>query len=194
MTARILLSPPDVGAEEEAAALRAIRSGWVAPTGPDVTAFEEEIAARCGVSHAVAMSSGTAALHLALLGVGVRPGDVVIVPTMTFVASANAVVYTGARPVFVDVTADGNLDPRLVDTAITEQQRAGRRVAAVMSVDLLGRCADYDALTRLCADAGIALVEDAAESLEPRMRARVGCARPARSEPRRPCRSTGTRS
>lgn len=159
------MSPPDVGIEEEEAVLRAVRSGWVAPTGPEVTAFEEEMAERCGVAHAVAVSSGTAALHLALDGVGVRPGDVVVVPTMTFVASANAVVYTGATPVFVDVLEDGNLDPELLDSAIVSLRASGRRVAAVMTVDLLGRCADYDLLSAVCARHEVPMVEDAAEAL-----------------------------
>ncbi|MDP3893069.1 DegT/DnrJ/EryC1/StrS aminotransferase family protein [Nocardioides sp.] len=165
MTKRLLLSPPDVGALEEEYVLRALRSGWVAPTGPEVNAFEKEVADRCAVSNAVAMSSGTAALHLAMLGLGVARGDVVIVATMTFVASANAVVYTGARPCFVDVGADGNLDADLLDEAIADQTRRGNRVAAVMSVDLLGRCADYEALMGVCARHGVPLIEDAAEAL-----------------------------
>ena len=125
MTGRVLMSPPDVGELEEEYVLRALRSGWVAPTGPEVTAFEQEIAVRAGVAHAVAMSSGTAALHLAMVAMGVQPGDVVIVATMTFVASANAVAYTGAQPCFVDVEAEGNLDPHLLDRAITEQRSQG---------------------------------------------------------------------
>jgi dTDP-4-amino-4,6-dideoxygalactose transaminase len=159
------MSPPDVGPAEEEAVLRAVRSGWVAPTGPEVTAFEDEMAARCGVEHAVAMASGTAALHLALQGVGVRPDDVVLVPTMTFVASANAVVYTGARPVFVDVRSDGNIDPGLLAEAVTTLRSEGESVAAVMSVDLLGRCADYDELVAVCNGHEVPLVEDAAEAL-----------------------------
>jgi dTDP-4-amino-4,6-dideoxygalactose transaminase len=162
---RLLMSPPDVGLAEEEAVLRAVRSGWVAPTGPEVTAFEDEMAARCGVAHAVAMVSGTAALHLAMEGVGVRPGTVVVVPTLTFVASANAVVYTGARPVFVDVNADGNLDPDLLGQALATLRSEGERVSAVMSVDLLGRCADYDLLLEVCAAYDVPLVEDAAEAL-----------------------------
>lgn len=166
MTIRLLMSPPDVGALEEEYVLRAIRSGWVAPTGPEVTAFESEIAERCGVSHAVALSSGTAALHLALLGVGVTPGDVVIVPTMTFVASANAVAYVGADLFFVDsVEDDGNVDVDLVSQAIEKVQASGRRVGAVMSVDLLGKLADYDRLTEVCRRHSVPLVEDAAEAL-----------------------------
>jgi dTDP-4-amino-4,6-dideoxygalactose transaminase len=166
VTERLLMSPPDVGELEEQYVLAAIRSGWVAPTGPDVTGFEQEIAQACGVSHAVAMSSGTAALHLAMLGVGVEPGDVVVVATMTFVASANAVTYTGAVPFFVDVLEeDGNLDPELLRSAVEQIRRSGRRVGAVMSVDLLGKVADYTAIGAVCAELDVPLIEDAAESI-----------------------------
>jgi dTDP-4-amino-4,6-dideoxygalactose transaminase len=162
---RVLMSPPDVGELEEEYVLRALRSGWVAPTGPEVTAFEGEVAERIGVGHAVALSSGTAALHLAMLGVGVEPGDVVIVSTLTFAASANAVVYTGAHPCFVDCRADGNLDPVLLDEAIRDQRSQGRRVAAVMAVDMLGRVVDVDAVAAVCESHGVPLLEDAAEAL-----------------------------
>jgi dTDP-4-amino-4,6-dideoxygalactose transaminase len=166
VTDRLLMSPPDVGPLEEQYVVSAIRSGWVAPTGPDVTAFENEMAEACDVAHAVAMSSGTAALHLAMLGVGVQPGDVVVVATMTFVASANAVTYTGAEPFFVDVLEeDGNLDPDLLRSAIQQIRAGGRRVAAVMAVDLLGKVADYTAITSVCAELEVPLIEDAAESL-----------------------------
>ena len=163
---RVLMSPPDVGQLEEDAVVRAMRSGWIAPTGPEVTAFEDEMAARIGVLHAVAMSSGTAALHLALVAIGVRADDVVIVPTMTFVASANAVVYTGATPCFVDVLSeDGNLDADLLADAIADLRSNGRRIAAVMAVDLLGKCADYASIEKVCAEAEVPLIEDAAEAL-----------------------------
>lgn len=166
MAERVLLSPPDVGHLEAQAVARAMRSGWIAPTGPEVTAFENEIAERVDTPYAVATSSGTAALHLCLLGVGVSPGDVVLVPTMTFVASANPVVYAGATPCFVDVREeDGNVDPDLLGLAIKDLRDSGSRIAAVMSVDLLGKCADYSAITRTCAEAGLPLIEDAAESL-----------------------------
>lgn len=170
---RILMSPPDVGKLEEEYVVRALRSGWVAPTGPEVTAFEEDMAARCGVEHAAALSSGTAALHLAMLSVGVKPGDVVMVATMTFVASANAVTYTGATPCFVDSTPDGNIDPTVLDEAIADQKRQGHRVSAVMSVDLLGRSADYDAIEKICADHNVPLIEDAAEALGASYRGRA---------------------
>lgn len=163
---RLLMSPPDVGPLEEEAVLRAVRSGWVAPTGPEVTAFETEVAGRLGTRHAVALSSGTAALHLAMVGLGVGPGDVVVVATMTFVASANAVTYTGATPYFVDVLEeDGNLDAGLLDEALRALHDDGHRVGAVMAVDLLGKVCDLTAVTAVCAEHGIPLIEDAAESL-----------------------------
>ncbi|RIV39634.1 DegT/DnrJ/EryC1/StrS family aminotransferase [Micromonospora radicis] len=163
---RILLSPPDVGPLEESYLISALRSGWVAPVGPEVDAFEREIAARTGRSHAVALSSGTAGLHLALLALGTRPGDVVVVPTLTFVATANAVVYTGAEPIFVDCQPEtGNLDPDLLERTLDELRRAGRRVAAVLPVDMFGQCAEYDRILPICAAAGVPVVEDAAEAL-----------------------------
>ncbi|RZU50150.1 dTDP-4-amino-4,6-dideoxygalactose transaminase [Krasilnikovia cinnamomea] len=166
MTDQILLSPPDVGVLEETYLVEALRSGWVAPAGPSVTAFEQEIAERCGVAHAVATSSGTAALHLALMALGVGTGDLVAVPTLTFAATANAVAYTGAEPVFVDVDPHtGNIDPELLATLCTELERTGRRLGAVLPVDLYGRCADYDELLPLCDRYGVPVIEDAAEAL-----------------------------
>ncbi|MFI5494879.1 DegT/DnrJ/EryC1/StrS family aminotransferase [Actinoplanes sp. NPDC051859] len=163
MTGRILLSAPDVGDLEETYVVEALRSGWVAPAGPAVDAFEREVADRAGVAHAVAVSSGTAGLHLALLASGVGAGQTVIVPTLTFAATANAVAYTGAQPIFVDADpATGNLDPDLVEQALHVH---GDTVAAVLPVDLFGTCADYDKLIRTCDAAGVPLIEDAAESL-----------------------------
>jgi dTDP-4-amino-4,6-dideoxygalactose transaminase len=163
---RILLSSPDVGGREEELLTEAVRSGWVAPLGPMVDTFEAKVAARCGRRHAVALSSGTAALHLALLQAGACPGSVVVVPTLTFAATAFAVVYSGAEPVFVDCEEkSGNLDPGLLDRALAELDAAGTRVAAVVAVDVLGRCADYTRLQPVCERAGIPLVSDAAESL-----------------------------
>lgn len=163
--ARILLSTPDVGPLEEEAVAAAVRSGWVAPLGPLVDAFEEALAARCGRRHAVALSSGTAALHLALLELGAGPGTAVVVPTLTFAATANAAVYTGATPVFVDCDETGNLSPELLERALADLRDDGVRVAAVVPVDLLGRCADYGALLPVCARFGVPVVADAAESL-----------------------------
>ncbi|WP_121162660.1 aminotransferase class I/II-fold pyridoxal phosphate-dependent enzyme [Micromonospora pisi] len=160
------LSPPDVGRLEETYLVRALRSGWVAPLGPEVDAFEREVAERVGVAHAVAVSSGTAALHLALLALGAGPGQVVVVPTLTFVATANAVVYTGAEPVFVDCDpATGNIDVALLADLLHRLRVAGQRVAAVVPVDMFGACADYDEILPICAAARVPVLADAAESL-----------------------------
>jgi len=163
MTDRVLLSSPDVGDLEESYVVDALRSGWVAPAGPAVDAFEREIAERSAVDHAVALSSGTAALHLALITIGLGSGQLVAMPTLTFAATANAVAYTGAEPVFVDVDPKtGNLDPDLLAQACADH---GSRLAAVLPVDLFGRCADYDRLLPICHQHGIPVIEDAAEAL-----------------------------
>jgi len=161
----VLLSTPDVGDLEQEYVLRAMRSGWVAPAGPDLDAFEHEVATRVGVEHAVALSSGTAALHLALVSWGVGPGDVVPVSTFTFAATVNAIRYVGAEPHFVDCDEEtGNMSPALLDRALRELKRAGRHVPAVVPVDMLGKCVDYDAITQLAAKSGARLLCDAAES------------------------------
>ena len=166
MMGPIYLSAPDVGVREEELCVAALRSGWVAPLGPMVDAFEEALADRCARRYAVALSSGTSALHLALLELGVGPHDVVVVPTMTFAATANAVVYTGATPVFVDCDPHfGNLDPDLLDEALRSLRREGRRVAAIIAVDLLGHCADYRQIENICQNAGVPVLSDAAEAL-----------------------------
>ncbi len=163
---RVYLSPPEVGAEERRMLLEAFDSNWIAPLGPDVDAFECEVAEKAGVEHAVALSSGTAALHLALLLAGVERGDEVLVPSFTFIASAAAVTYLGAHPVFVDCSADSwNLDPVLVEEVLTQRATAGRLPAAVITVDLYGETADYSALESLCHRFQVPLIEDSAEAL-----------------------------
>lgn len=163
---RIHMSKPDVGALEEQYVVAALRSGWIAPLGPDVDAFEAEIKDRIGVDHAVALASGTAALHLGLLALGVGKGDVVVTSTMTFAATANAIVYTGATPYFVDSDPmTGNMDPELLDLALGELQRAGTPAAAVVPVDLLGKAADYSRIGPICEAHAVPLFCDAAESL-----------------------------
>lgn len=146
--------------------LDAFDSRWIAPLGPHVDAFENEVAVRAGVDHGVALSSGTAALHLALLLLGVGPGDDVLVPSFTFVATAGAVRYLGARPVFVDSSASSwNIDPHLVAAELAERARLGRLPAAVVTVDLYGQAADYDQLLAVCEEHDVPLVDDAAEAL-----------------------------
>jgi dTDP-4-amino-4,6-dideoxygalactose transaminase len=163
---RIFLSPPEVGETERRMLLDAFDSNWIAPVGPDLDAFEQEMALRSGTGHAVGLSSGTAGLHLALLLLGVGPGDEVLVPSFTFVATATAVTYLGATPVFVDCSPDNwTIDPALVAETLAGRARAGRLPRAVVTVDLYGQTADYDALSSLCDQYGIPLVEDAAEAL-----------------------------
>ncbi len=162
---RIFLSSPDVGEAEESALVRAIRSGWVAPLGPEVDAFEAELAAYSQRAHCVALSSGTAALHLGLLVLGVRPGDVVVTATMTFAATANAVTYVGAEPVFVDADDTGNMNPELLEAALDDLASQGRRVGAIVPVDLLGKVVDHERIGEIAAVRGIPMLSDAAESL-----------------------------
>ncbi|WP_413543935.1 DegT/DnrJ/EryC1/StrS family aminotransferase [Citricoccus nitrophenolicus] len=160
------MSKPDVGELEEQYVVAAIRSGWIAPLGPDVDQFEEEIKHRAGVDHAVALASGTAALHLGLLAQGVGPNDIVVTSTMTFAATANAIAYTGATPFFVDSDrVTGNMDPALLDEALTKLEERGTPAALVLPVDLLGKAVDYTALASICAVHGVDMLCDSAESL-----------------------------
>jgi dTDP-4-amino-4,6-dideoxygalactose transaminase len=163
---RIYLSPPDVGPTERALLLEAFDSNWIAPVGPFLDRLERELAPVVGVDHVAALSNGTAGLHLALHLLGVGPGDEVLVPTLTFVATANAVTYTGARPVFVDADPTSwCLDPDILAAGLAERARTGSLPAAIVTVDLYGRCADYDAIVTTADRYGIPVIEDAAEAL-----------------------------
>jgi dTDP-4-amino-4,6-dideoxygalactose transaminase len=158
---RVFLSPPDVGTTEREALLRAFDGGWIAPLGPEVDGFEAELAAATGREHGVALSSGTAALHLALVLLGVGAGDRVAVQSLTFSATANAIRYVGAVPVFIDSEPGSwNMDPDLLGEALD----AGG-IKAVVTVDLYGQCADYNVIEGLCSRYGVPLIEDAAEAL-----------------------------
>jgi len=166
MSFRVLLSTPDVGELEQDYVMAAMKSGWVAPAGPDLDAFESEMAARLGRRHAVALSSGTAALHLALVSWGVGPGDVVPVSTMTFAATVNAIRYVGAEPYFIDSEADsGNINTSLLDEALASLLAEGRRVPCVIPVDLLGKCVDYTAVMEVAGRHDVLVLADAAEAL-----------------------------
>ena len=163
-----------MGGEEERLVAEAFASNWISPLGPHVDAFEAEFAAAVGVPHAAALSSGTGALHLALLLVGVRPGDEVMVSTLTFSASVNQIVYLGARPVFVDSERDSwNLDPALLAEALERRAASGRLPRALVLVHLYGQTADIDPILALCERYGVALVEDAAEALGASYRGRA---------------------
>lgn len=161
----IWLSKADVTEHEVEAVTRAMRSGWVAPAGPDLDAFEREVAERVGAAHAVALSSGTAALHLALVSWGIGPDDVVVTSTLTFAATANAVRYTGAALHFVDCEPDtANMDPVLLEKALVDVRSTGKRVGAIVPVDMLGEPVRYDAIAALASEHEIPLLCDAAES------------------------------
>ena len=166
MNERIYMSSPDVGDLEEQYMVAAIRSGWIAPLGPDVNAFESELAERVGVAHAVALSSGTAALHLGLLGLGVGRGDVVLTSSMTFAATANAITYTGAEPFFLDCELKtGNMDPALLRDALEQLTHDGETVAAIVPVDLLGKAINYTEICAIAEEYGVPVLADTAESL-----------------------------
>jgi perosamine synthetase len=153
----IPIARPQMGEDEKRRVWDAMASGMLAQ-GPRVAEFEEQFAAMVGVPYAVATSSGTTALHLALLGYGIGAGDEVITVPFTFIASANSVVYTGARPVLVDVCEDDfSMDPDLVEGAITS------RTKAIMPVGLYGQPADLPALSAVADRHGLALIEDAAQ-------------------------------
>ncbi|HSK94561.1 MAG TPA: DegT/DnrJ/EryC1/StrS family aminotransferase [Candidatus Angelobacter sp.] len=154
----IPIARPQMGTEERDGVWEAMASGGLAQ-GPRVREFEERFAAYVGTAHAIATSSGTTALHLALLGHGIGPGDEVVTVPFTFIASANSIVYTGARPVFVDIgEADFCIDPSLVEAAITPRTRA------IMPISLYGQPADMPALAEVADRHGIALVEDACQA------------------------------
>ncbi len=166
MSDPIFLSSPDVGDAEREALLRAFDSGWVAPAGPELDAFEADLAAAVGWPGVVAMSSGTAALHLALLTHGVQAGDDVLVSSFTFAASANAVKYVGANPVLIDSESfSWNMSPSLLADELAALAIVGQVPKAVVVVDLYGQCADYEALSPICEEYGVVLIEDAAEAL-----------------------------
>ncbi len=163
---RIHLSPPDMSTTERELLLAAFDANWVAPAGPDLPAFESEFCTTVGVDHAVALSSGTAALHLALLLAGVGAGARVLVPTFTFAATANAVTYVGAEPVFVDSEqSTWNIDPALVSTALDRAAADGDPFKAVVTVDLYGQCANHQPILDACRRHRIPLIEDAAEAI-----------------------------
>ena len=174
LSQRIWLSSPHLGQEESAFVEDAFRSNWIAPLGPHVDGFEREMAAHVGVGHAAAVNSGTAAIHLGLLLLGVKPGDTVFCSSLTFVASCNPILYCGARPVFVDSEPESwNMSPAALARAFEWAQREGRLPRCVIIVNLYGQSADMDALLPLCERYGVPVLEDAAESLGATYRGRA---------------------
>ena len=163
---RIYLSAPDVRPAEKEFLIAAVESNWIAPIGPELTRFEEELAAVSDRKFCVGLSSATAGLQLSLLAAGVGPGDVVLCSTFTFVASANAIHHVGATPHFIDSEESSwNIDPGLLETTISAMATTGELPAAVVTVDLYGQCADYTRIKEICARFDVPLIEDAAEGL-----------------------------
>ena len=171
---RIWLSSPHLGDEETAFVEDAFRTNWIAPLGPHVDGFERELAAYAGVGHAAALSSGTAAIHLGLLLLDVRPGDTVFCSSLTFVGSCNPILYCGARPVFIDSEPGSwNMSPQALERAFEWAARDNRLPRCVVVVNLYGQSADIDALRPVCDRYGVPLLEDAAESLGARYKGKA---------------------
>jgi dTDP-4-amino-4,6-dideoxygalactose transaminase len=163
---RIYLSPPHLGGDELKLVTQAFESNWIAPVGPDINLFEQEICEATGAKHAVALSSGTAGIHLALKILGVGPGDEVLCSSFTFIGSVSPVVYQGATPVFVDSEPHSwNMDPEALRQALEDRLRNGGRLKAVIVVHLYGQSSDMDPIAAVCREFDVPLLEDAAESL-----------------------------
>ncbi|MDF5706275.1 MAG: aminotransferase class I/II-fold pyridoxal phosphate-dependent enzyme [Nostoc sp. S4] len=166
MNKPILLSTPHIGERELELVKEAFASNWIAPVGPHINAFEEEFCQVTSASYAVAVTSGTAALHLALRLVGVEAGDEVFCSTLTFIASANPIIYLGAKPVFIDSDRTSwNMNPELLAEALEHRAKKGKLPKAVVLVHLYGQSADIDPILQTCNQYNIPLIEDAAEAL-----------------------------
>ncbi|MBY0061803.1 DegT/DnrJ/EryC1/StrS family aminotransferase [Priestia aryabhattai] len=163
---KIYLSPPHMSGDEQRYINEAFHTNWIAPLGPNVDSFEEEIASYVGVSEAVAVSSGTAAIHLALSLLGVTKGDTVFCSTLTFIASANPIIYQGAEPIFIDSEPETwNMSPQGLKRALQDASIEETLPKAVIVVNLYGQSAKMDEILSLCNQYNIPVIEDAAESL-----------------------------
>ncbi len=163
---KIWLSPPHMGGEEMKFIQEAFDSNWISPVGPHLPAFEKELAAYNNIEHCAVLSSGTAAIHLALIILGVKAGDEVICSSFTFSGSCNPVIYQGATPVFVDSEPETwNMDPELLEKAIRERSEKGRLPKAIILVHLYGMPARLEEILAISRKYGIPIIEDAAEAL-----------------------------
>ena len=163
---RIPLSVPHMSGRERRYVEEAFVSNWMSTVGPNVEAFEREFAARVSAEAAVAVASGTAAIHLGLRALGVRAGDTVFCSDLTFVASVNPVRYLGAEPVLIDSERQSwNMDPELLERALEESAARGRLPRATIVVHLFGQCADMEPIVEACGRYGVPVLEDAAEAL-----------------------------
>lgn len=166
MTKPILLSTPHMGDRELEFVKEAFDTNWIAPVGPHVDAFEQEFCQVVGASHAAAVSSGTAALHLALRLIDVGAGDEVFCSTLTFIATASPITFLGAKPVFIDSDSTSwNMNPELLEEELSKRAKLGKLPKAVVIVHLYGQSADIDPILKACDRYEIPLIEDAAESL-----------------------------
>jgi dTDP-4-amino-4,6-dideoxygalactose transaminase len=163
---RIFLSPPHLGGEELRFVREAFESNYIAPLGPQVDAFESAFIKKSGIRYAVAVTSGTAALHLALRNLGIGPGDEVFASNLTFIGSITPILFQGGTPVFIDSDRTSwNLDPDLLAKELEACRRLGRLPKAVVPTDLYGQCADLERNMEICRPLGIPVVVDAAEAL-----------------------------
>jgi len=163
---RIYLSPPHMSGREQKYIDEAFASNWIAPLGPHVDGFEEELAKYLGVKGTLAVSSGTAAMHLALLVLNIKQDDLVFCSALTFTATANPIIYVGAEPVFIDSEPQSwNMSPLALEKALAEAEKNGCKAGAVIAVNLYGQSADMEPIKKLCIRYGVPLIEDAAESL-----------------------------
>lgn len=166
MNRRIFLSPPHMGGSELDYIHQAFESNYIAPLGPMVDAFENAFAEKVGIPYALALSSGTAAIHLAMRVLGVGPGDEVFASTLTFIGSVSPITFQGARPVFIDSDrSTWNMDPDLLEAELTSCNKLGRLPKAVIPTDLYGQCADMNRIKQICGVFGVPVISDAAEAL-----------------------------
>jgi dTDP-4-amino-4,6-dideoxygalactose transaminase len=163
---RLFLSPPHMGGQEIQWLREAFKSNYIAPCGPQINALEKAFSAYTGIAHCVALSSGTAAIHLALRHLDVGPGDEVFASTLTFIGSVSPIIFVGAKPVFIDSDRESwNMDPDLLLEALQDCKRQGKLPKAVITTDLYGQCSDYDRLNVICGQFDIPLIVDAAEAM-----------------------------
>jgi dTDP-4-amino-4,6-dideoxygalactose transaminase len=167
MKEKIWLSSPHLGDMERKFVQEAFDTNWISPVGPHITAFEQELAKYAGIGHCAALSSGTAAIHLALIILGIKPADEVVCSSFTFSGSCNPIAYTGATPVFVDSeSATWNMDPALLSACIEDRvKKTGRKPAAIILVHLYGMPADIEGIMQIARAHSIPVIEDAAEAL-----------------------------
>ena len=163
---RVYLSPPHMNGREMGYIEQAFATNWIAPLGENIDAFEDAVQRFVGMPHALALSSGTAAMHLAMMSLGIGPGDIVLCADVTFAASCNPIVYQGAEPVFIDCDQESwCIDPTLLADTLLFYKKEDKIPKAVVVVDLYGLPADYDRILPVCAEFGVPVIEDAAEAL-----------------------------